>query len=313
MRCKKSTSKYNFYITLLELLNEGKTPFQISKQLNVSRQKIYYYTTVLKELGFVEKKGYGVWEVKRCKKEDLEYTLNWRDKKIRGHAFIWKIKSKEFDWKKLLEKKKIRYNLVRGYTPRIIINGRKVWLGKKSITIFESKSFYGKHAIESRKYAVFELKSILDSLQSKLGINLGKYLFKPVREHYGIIKNELARQCNNRGEKIIVRDDLDGGWLWIDDSEGMEGELETGGRGVTKDRAALNMNVSNWWNDNKKHNFKVTPTFVLQNMNNLIEDRKFWAEHQKSHIKAIQTLSKSVSSLTKEVLKLKNERKRLIL
>jgi len=289
------TSKKEVYLAILNLMSSGKRPTEIYKILKISKQNLYKYTTTLKELGFIEKKGYGVWEVKRSKPEDLEHAINWKDKKIRGHAFIWKVKSRKFDWIDILNKVKINYSLVRGYTPRIIIKDTKIWLAKDSIIIYDNRSFYGRNAIESRKYAVYGLKLILDLLQKELEINLGKYYFKPTREHYGMIKNELARQCNKEGEKIIVRDDLDGEWLWIDDSIGMLGELETGGKGFTKDRAGLNLDVQNWYNDHKKHNFKVTPSFLIETLtkvaenqvNNEIQVQQF-TKQIKSHLRLIQ-------------------------
>ena len=236
-----------------------------TKKLGISKQNLYYYRRKLQELGFL-KKDKNLWIVLKSKKKDLEHALIWKDKKIRGHAFIWKVKpNRIYDWKKLLEKKKISYKLVRGLIPRLFINKKKVWLGKETITIYENKSFYGRNAIESRKYAVFELQATITALRSKLGIDF-RYYFKPVREHFGMIKNELARQCNEKGEKIIVKDTLDGEWFWIDDSDGMLGEMETGGKGFTKDRARLNMEVQTWWNDMKKTNFKVTPSFLVEQL-----------------------------------------------
>lgn len=283
------TSKKEVYLTILNLMKSGKRPSEIYKILNISKQNLYKYTRTLKDLGFIEKKGYGVWEVKRSKPEDLEHAINWKDKKIRGHAFIWKVKSKKFNWIDILNKLKISYSLVRGYTPRIFINNQKVWLGKESIIIYDNHSFYGQNAIESRKYAVYGLKLILEALQKELMINLGKYYFKPSREHYGMIKNELARQCNDKGEKIKVRDDLDGEWLWIDESEGMLGELETGGKGFTQDRAGLNLDVQNWWNDNKKHNFKVTPSFLMETLTKV-------AENQVKNELQVQQFTKQIKS-----------------
>ena len=182
------------------------------------------------------------------------------------------------------------YKLVRGYTPRIFIKGKKIWLGKETIVIYETKSFYGKNAIQSRKYAVFELLSTLDKLSKELGISIGKPYFKPTREHYGMIKNELARQCNKKGEKIIIRDDLDGEWLWIDDSEGMLGELETGGKGFTKDRAGLNLDVQNWYNDHKRHNFKVTPSFILETINGVVQNQVVFDKNIKKHQKVLDEM-----------------------
>lgn len=259
---KELTSNVDFYFTLLDHIQNNRNPI---KEMGIYKQQLYYYRRQLVKLGFL-KKDKNLWIVLKGKKIDLEHALNWRDKKIRGHAFIWKVKQeRNYDWKMLLEKKNIPYNLVRGLIPRIFIKDNKVWLGKNTITIYSSKSFYGRNAIESRKYAVLDLLDIMNELQRKLGITF-KYLFKPTREHFGMIKNELARQCNKDGEKIIVRDNLDGEWLWVDDSEGMLGELETGGKGLTKDRALINKEVQKWFNDMKKTDFKVTPTFIIESL-----------------------------------------------
>lgn len=230
-------------------------------------------------------------------KKDLEHALNWKDKKIRGHAFIWKIKPRRnYDWKIVLERKNIRYNLVRGLIPRIFIKDKKIWLGKESITIYENKSFYGKNAIESRKYAVFELQETMRELKRQLGIDF-KYFFKPVREHFGMIKNELARQCNKNNEKIIVRDTLDGEWLWIDDSQGMLGELETGGKGFTKDRAAQNIEVQNWYNDMKETNFKVTPSFLLETFGKIAETQVLDKQNIRLHQKVLREMSETLKEI----------------
>jgi len=304
-KSRKRVEVKNFYFTIINLLKDGKSPSEISEELKISKQKIYYYTRTLRQLGFIEKSSYGKWEVKRSKRKDLEHALNWKDKKIRGHAFIWKVKlERKYDWKLLLEKNKIHYSLVRGYTPRIILKDKKIWLGKETITIYETRSFYGKNALESRKYAVFGLIDILKELQRKMGIRC-KYFFKPVREHYGMIKNELARQINDAGEKLIVRDDLDGEWLWVDDSTGMMGELETGGKGFTKDRVKLNMEAQNWYNDHKKLNFEVTPSFVLKAMNGIQQNQLIFDNNMKSHLEILEKLGKAVDKLTKEISRLK--------
>ena len=124
------------------------------------------------------------------------------------------------------------------------------------------------------------------------------YKFTTLREHYALIKNELARQYNDKGEKLYIRDDGKC-WMWIDYSKG-EHELES-------NEVILNKKIQEWYNDQKKYNFEVTPTFILSNLNSLIEDRRYWAKHQKSHVKAIQTLSHSVIELMEEIKRLKDE------
>ena len=101
--------KKDLDLTILELLKQGKNPSTISKELNISKQKINYHTTRLKKKGFLEKKGYGTWEVKKL----TSSTLPKKDRRIRGHAFIWNIKTnKKIDWKKRFESSKIDYKLV---------------------------------------------------------------------------------------------------------------------------------------------------------------------------------------------------------
>ena len=254
-RSKKIRLKTKF---LLDLLSDGKTPAQISKKLGISKQNVYYYTSVLKKRGIIKKLGYGVWEVKKY----TSNTLSKTSKKIRGHAFIWKVKlHKEYDWIKILAKYKIHYKLVRSKTPRIIINNKKIWLGKKTIVIYEVNSFYGVNSIESKKYAVISLIELLESIQNRLRVNLTPHTFSTSREHYGMIKNELARQYNRKGKKLHIRDNIEGEWLWIDDSEAL-GELETG-------QVVRSKQVQDWWNNHKEHNFKVTPSFLMESLSKL--------------------------------------------
>lgn len=60
-RGKGSTS---FYLAIFNFIKDGKSPFAISKQLNISKQKVHYYTKILKERGFIDKHSNGNWFVK---------------------------------------------------------------------------------------------------------------------------------------------------------------------------------------------------------------------------------------------------------
>lgn len=55
------TSK-SFYFSILELIRSGKNPAFISKELGVSKQRMNYYLSRLKEQGCIEKVNYGVWK-----------------------------------------------------------------------------------------------------------------------------------------------------------------------------------------------------------------------------------------------------------
>ncbi len=242
--------------------------------------------------------SYGYYEVKTL---HLEHPTQKVKKKVRGHAFIWSVKlsRKNINWKRKLAINKTKYKLIRKTIPRIMIDNRKIWLGKKTITIYEPHSFYGETSAESRKYAVISLIEILQKIELQLNINLKPYVFKPSREHYGLIKNDLAIQCNRKKEKIFVKDDLEGEWLWIDDSHSLA-ELETGGsKAMTR-----NIQVQKWFNDHKSHNFKVTPTFVLDSINQVTQNQLMFNQNFESHVSAIQTLSSEVKRMSSEITRL---------
>jgi hypothetical protein len=306
-----STRKFLLH-HIFEELKKGKNPSKIAKDLSISKQKTQYYIGKLKREGYIQKKGYGVWEVKKSTLNTLELK---QPKPIRGHAFIWKVKTpKEIKgWLDLLNSKDVDYKLVTTNVPRVFIKNRKVWLGKKHIIIYENTSYYAKDSINARKYAVISLLELLQALEHKLGVNLKPYVFKPSREHYGIIKNELARQCNRKGEKIIIRDNLEGQWLWIDDSESLS-ELENGGtKAVVRSKQ-----VQNWWNDHKKHNFEMTPTLIKESIMGLttsqsllIENFTNYSKHIKAHTESIKALSKAIPKLTKMLENTKKENQQL--
>lgn len=240
---------------LLDQLKLNKKPADICKELDISKQNLNYYLSKLKKEGMIKKIGYGTWEVKNY----TSRMLHSKPKSIRGHAFIWKVKLH----RKLNDLNLKDCKLIRGKIPRFIIKGRKVWIGKKSIVVYENKSFYGENSIESRKYAVIGLIEVLEALEKQLKVNLRPYVFKPSKEHYGMIKNELARQYNRNKEKMVIKDDIEGEWLWIDDSESL-GEMET--KNIVRSKQ-----VQDWWNDNKKHRFKVTPSFLMEHLAKLQE------------------------------------------
>jgi hypothetical protein len=293
-KVKKSTQKVNFYSTLLELLLEGKDPV---KELGISKQSLYYHRRQMRDLGILKKEK-GIWTVLKSKKIDIEHAISWKDKHIRGHAFIWTVfPSHKYDWKKLLNSTKIPYQLIRGYTPRLFIRNSKVWLGKDIITIYDPRSFYGKNAVESRKYAVIGLIETLSELQNKLGISFN-YKFKVNREHFAMIHNELARQVNRAGDKLYVKDELDGEWLWIDLSDGI-GELETGGKGITMDRAHLSMKAQEWYNDMKKTSFEVTSSFVLKTLSQVTQNQQMFNQNFESHVASIKELGAAASANSK--------------
>jgi len=291
MKVKQLGSKKNFYLTIFRLLKDGKNPKTISDELHISKQNINYYLRKIKNQGLIRKVGYGTWELVK----EIEYTEKKSKNNIRGHAFIWKVKlPREINWEKEL-KGKIDYKIIRKHTPRAFIGKKKVWFGKENLIIFEPISFYGDNAIESRKYAVISLLEALQSIENKLSIKLSPYKFTPCREHFAIVRNDLAIQCNRNNERIIIKDN-DKEWLWIDKSDGF-GELETGNKGALVN----NIGVQKWWNDLKKTNFEVTPTFILKSINKVTSNQLMFNQNFESHVKSIKQLGNSAEANSKTV------------
>lgn len=261
MRSKK---KLILHLIITEI-KDGHSPSFICKEHGIKKQTLQYYLRQLKKDGIIEKESYGVWKVlKEVSKSTKAYKVK---KQIRGHAFNWKVRFKhDIDWEKRLKKFNINYNYVgiNNSTPRIIFNGKKIWFTKTGLVIYEPQSFFSVSSYTSKGLAVYELDNTIKSLGRKLQINLDNYQFTTSREHYGMIKNELARQYNKKGEKLHVRDD-NGIWLWIDDSHSLN-ELETNNTKISR-------NVQDWYNDNKKHNFEVTSSFILEGFNKLTQSQ----------------------------------------
>lgn len=302
-------------------IKAGLSPSKISKKYNISKQNLNYYVGKLKNLGLIEKKGYGVWvclrDIKQVKTLTTRpynretFTSN-SPKEIRGHAFIWKIHFYDsIDWEKYVnkyQKKKLNFQLMKhNNILRTVFQNRKIWLGKKGMIIYEAIDFMGRSSFEVKGKAVFEMDLLIKNLLKELNIKFRPYKFTTSREHYGIIKNELARQYNDRKEKMFIRSSDGDVWLWIDDSKGLA-ELET------KD-PHISRQVQNHYNSHRKHKFEVDADYVLNGFNqnaqainkNAVhiekntEHLEFYLENMKSHIKAIKQLGDAVEILSKEV------------
>lgn len=294
------------------IINSLKTSTNLTKlaeKLKISKQNLNCYLRRLERNGFILKKGRGWYEVTESCKVSTQYGCNLVKDLTRGHAFIWKAKITKIpeNWSKrieILENHQINYKLVGAMKniPRIKIYGRKVWLCNNHLKIWEKKSasFYGDTAIISKQKAFDEIKIIIQALENKLGINLRPYMIQVTREHYALIQNDLAIYHNQRGE-IVRISDKEGEWLLIDDSLEMGGELEN----IGKKALPTHTRMKEWWNDHKKNNFEVTPTFILTAMNGIQQNQMVFAENMKSHIDAVQKLGNAVEELTKKVKDLK--------
>jgi hypothetical protein len=301
-------------VRILDLIRSGKSPSKISKDFNIPKQTIDYSLVKLKKMGCIRKKGYGVWEFVMPLKEVPNLTITHSDrsigtsnkkKEIRGHAFIWKIQFYEqIDWERAVRsyhKSKLKFQLMKhNKILRTIFKNRKIWLGKKGMIIYEPIDFLGRSSFEVKGHAVFEMDLLIKDFLQELGLKFRPYKFTTSREHYGIIKNELARQYNEKKEKMEIKSADGDVWMWIDDSKSL-GELEN-------NAPVVNRQVQSFWNDHKDHGFKIDASFVLNGLNKLSEANRinaehleFHAENMRTHVKAVQDLADAVNKLTDKV------------
>lgn len=308
-------------VQVLDLIKSGHSPATISKKFKIPKQNISYFVCKLKKKGCIERVGYGAWRYIRPLKQVKDLTTRQGNripftshgKEIRGHAFIWKIEFiQSYDWNQVTrsyKKKKLTFqSICSGQVLRTVFNNRKIWLNKKGLTIYEAMDFFGKSSFTTKGMAVYEMDKLIKDLLKELGLRFRPYRFTTSREHYGLIKNELAKQYNDKKEKMIIRGDDGTAWLWIDDSKGL-GELETKDPNISR-------KVQKFWNDHKKHNFEVTPSFVLGTMQGIQENQKIFDKNMASHLEILKKLGEGVDNLTKAVEDLKKggdeyERKRM--
>ena len=302
----KPSNKFGLDQTLA-LIKSGDNPSKISKDLGIPKQTINYYVGKLKKLGCIEKKGYGTWDYlqevpkvpkgsQRGKSSDLS------KKQIRGHAFIWKIEFYDpYDWKNIIKnykKKKLTFQTIsNGKVYRTIFNSRKIWLTKRGMVIYEPLDFIGKSSFQVKGTAVFEMDKLIKGLLSDLNVKLKPYRFTTSREHYAIIKNELAKQYNDTKKKMFIRNESGTVWMWIDFSHGVN-ELEN-------NEVVVNRQLQKFWNSNKDHNFKVDADFILKGFQETTKQIKEnaknldqYAVHLKAHVKSVQDLGNGVKEQT---------------
>lgn len=316
----KSTKKQNLYLPILSLLKKSTNLKNIQSKLSISKQNLNNYLRELKKRGFIIQKGKGWYEVVKEVNKSTKYGNLLSKDSIRGHAYIWTIKLPQEikDWDKridILKSKDVHFNLVgaKENTPRIKVLGRKVWLCNDHLRIFDKgkSSYYGLTAKEARYMGFQEVKLIVGALNRKLGLFLkpSQVIFN--KEHYSLINNDLAIEENKRGNIWRIKDD-DGEWLLIDDSLGEGGELEN----IGKKAFQTNIPLQKWWNDHKDTGFKVTPSFILEGFNKLLQNQQtntndihYIAQNYASHVGIVERLNKILEEpkIRKHIIKKTNQ------
>lgn len=186
---------------------------------------------------------------------------------------------------------------------RIIVKNKKVWLLDRSIIIYDKASYFAEDALMAKGTAIATHLHIIKHIERLLHVSFeigSDHKFKVSRQHYALIQNALARQYNEEGGKLEIRNGR-GLWFLIDNSYNLN-EAET----VHPSSAMSdNAKVQDWFNGLKEK--PITPGFVLEVMAGIQANQMAFAENMASHIDAVKNLGSGVKDMTAAIKQLKEE------
>lgn len=301
--------KRDFYLYIINEIKNGLSLREIAANLNISKQGLSYHIRRLKQLSILEKKGYGVWQINEKKSKNALVVGSQNTKssdKIRGHGFQFVLKIPSLPrWDKRREyliKKDIDFKDILINSQSIIVKGFKVWLSPKSIVVYfpSYKSYFTNTSLESRNYAVYDFLQVIRSLEHLLNISLSygrNYMFRISRNHYSLIKNELAKQYDREGNKLEVRDQ-GGLWLLIDNSFNLH-ELEA----VHPRTAIVDANiVQNYFNDMKTRP-SYLPSEAKMLLDGFVTNIKEYNKNIELHLETLRDIKKTMRAIRHDLKK----------
>lgn len=285
---------------ILKLIkDECLTPPQIAERRKTSRQAVYKILKKLEEKGFYDPKRGGV-DKTRCTlgMGGLTTPISY-GKKVRLHG-------QEFNCKIL--SKTDSYDRLRAAKTSFSFKGHTIRLFRNSLEIYctPNKSFFGEDEQEATSKSVYYWNHIFAELEQKLNIIILKgenTRIKEVNSHYSLMNNELAKDMNDKKEKLRIKAKEDGkNWFSIDNSWNLH-EAET----LHPETSKSDMEkVRTFFNDIRHNNPPVTSE-IWQIVALHIKNFDMYAENMKSHVLAVQKLGTGVDELIIAVKQLQKE------
>lgn len=241
MTTYKTNQKENRNYTIYYWLKQGLSPKKICQKLNISYRVISYHLNSLKLNGYINKIGYGTWQVTE-KELTNETRYGNSPKEVRGHAFRFQLQIKRYkEWEQAknfflnqLTKKKINYSILKNGVVSFNFKNKKVWLCPNFTVHFffrRGESIFTRTAKESYILAYDRILSVIKSLESNLKADFsfsnGLYRLKVLKQHYALVNNEVAKDYRTKGINFIEFRNKKGElWGLIDNSYNLS-ELET--------------------------------------------------------------------------------------
>lgn len=289
---KKRSKKENFYLMVYNLISNGRSPVDVCLDLNISKQKLQYYLTALKNKGYIKKLGYGTWE---AKKEVKKFSLGTKDNKpvTNLHALqinfpILQGKIYDKDWQ---VKEKLN-NWIPKYKEDLNLGGLTIKNNNnKSITVFAKARDIG--SLEDVYNLTFKMKAYINDYFRKEGVILDVFNCQVKNIHLetedknaeGMLRNKADKftlDLKKKSEKIFPKDNINAK-AWID---GTPYKFSAGTNDLEWKRWYLSMP------------FMIRDSMEV--LNSMSHKLAYVAENYKSHVKMVE----QGTEVNKESLKL---------
>lgn len=270
---------------LILLTEEFKTIKQIAQRRKTSVQAVYKHLKNIKQKGHL---GQGFKGFKK-----VQPTINQRDIRLHGQELNIKLIYQNPYYQKLL-----------GKSNTLFLDGNTIRLYKNSVEVYLGQSFYGTTTQEADAKSISYIQKFLLRLESDLKVTLVKNRSRNIRivnQHYARGDSEISEKAHEEGKRIWVYAEEDGKLAFItDDSFGFKEDETVHPKTAKKDRNQIDKQVNDWRLNNPLTNSEIQG-LVGQNAQQI----NHFAVHLKSHVEAIQTLSKTVKELRNEIINLK--------
>ena len=318
---------------VLDLIANGSRPGSIAQFTNTSETAVYRLLKRMRKDGLLtsdnELTEHGTEHVKKfmAVSNDVKFNFNENDIRLHNVQITIRILNKPtgYDYRKnnLISLKVHDYkitDLKNNYKEQFVVNEVKVKTNIDSIEIFPNDIFAETEQQATKRLMdiVFEVIKKVENLHHLTLIKDSYCNIRVSRQHYALIRNQLAKLYRNehKGSVFRVFDDEDGKVrLTIDISQGPEFEAEH----PTKSPSDIN-NCQPYFKDiiNKEHflpsdtkdmihNLAITSQNMMQQQQQSLLIEKEYAKNIKKHLKATkkweQAANKIIAALTQKNLR----------
>ena len=198
-KIKRKVKTSNFLLAIFNRIKQGKNPSFIRKEMGISKQKLYYYTSSLKKQGIIGKHRNGEWFVKV-----KNFSIGERDKtdlhalNIKFPILSGRLKDSEWEIRNKLKNWTPKYKEFDDFGGITIRNNNN-----KSISVF----------LKPRKIDLFKDREVVNKLANRVKTSLCEYF----RSKHDVILDSFNAEVKNihletydkfldlkKGEMIIV-------------------------------------------------------------------------------------------------------------